>query len=177
MHPDTSTPLSTSFPNVTADTMTKALARIQRDWANEHNDFTNGDCHTLAVALYQAMGREGTLLACLRDSFDEDGQLFSTGYSHMVYQPPNGNDCWDIGGTGADVRWEDLFDLSEEPDRHGLVDRFRWVTVPYDTYQVWLQEHYGCIDNMLTDKLTQALRAQLSTATPTTEELAPSRNF
>lgn len=143
-------------------TLTAALAVIKRDWTDEYNDFTNGDCHTLAVALYQAMGYQGKLCACLRETFDENALPFSTGYSHMVYEAPDGL-LWDINGMNADVRWEDDLALPEEPDEDGLVHTLRWVDVPYDTYQVWLQDHYGAIDNGLTDKLTVALRQELQT--------------
>lgn len=158
--------LSISFPQVTNVSMSSALQEIQRNWTNEYNDFTNGDCHTLAVSLYQAMGYQGTLHACLHDSFDEDGLLFSTGYSHMVYQCSDDNESWDIGGGNADIRWEEYMSLSTEPDEDGLVHSLRWVQVPHQTYQIWLQEHYGCIDNVLTDKLTQYLRKLLDTEVP-----------
>lgn len=150
-----------TFPN--AVDLTNALARIKRDWTTQYDDFTDGDCHTLAVALYQAMDCQGKLYACLRDSFNEDGLLFSTGYSHMVYGDPNGVN-WDINGSQADTRWEDDFDFTDTPDEHGLVHEFRWVDVPYDTYQCWLQDHFGAIDNGLTAKLTHALRPFLNTA-------------
>lgn len=149
--------LSPSLENLTA-----ALIHIKADWTTEYNDFTNGDCHTLAVALYQAMGYQGKLCACLRETFDDNGLPFSTGYSHMVYEAPDGL-LWDINGPHADVRWEEELNFSEEPDEDGLVHTLRWEEVPYDTYQVWLQDHYGAIDNGLTDKLTQALRAILGT--------------
>lgn len=142
--------------------LANALAIIKCDWTNQYDDFTNGDCHTLAVALHQAMGGSGKLHACLRDSVDENGLLFSTGYSHMVYENSGGL-LWDVNGADADTRWENDLDLPDEPDKHGLVHALRWVEVPYDTYQTWLQEHCGAIDNGLTAKLTRALRALLGT--------------
>ena len=147
---------------ISDEVIASALAVIQRDWTTEHDDFTNGDCHTLAVALYQAMGNKGKLVACLRESDNEDGSLFSTGYSHMVYEAQNGV-LWDIGGRNADIRWEESFDFSDVPDEDGLVHRFRWEEVPYSTYQSWLQEYYGCIDNSLTGKITLTLRELFQT--------------
>lgn len=147
------------------DTLTTAMARIKSDWTTQYDDFTNGDCHTLAVALYQAMGHQGNLCACLRETFDENGLPFSTGYSHMVYEALDGL-LWDINGPDADVRWEEELNLSDEPDEDGLVHTLRWEDVPYDTYQVWLQDHYGAIDTGLTSKLTQAFRALLGTTPP-----------
>lgn len=146
--------------NPSNEKMVQALAAIKRDWTTEYNDFTNGDCHTLAVALYQAMGYQGKLCACLHETFDDNALPFSVGYSHMVYQDPNGV-FWDINGPDADVRWEDYLDLSDEPDEDDLVHALRWTDVPYETYQMWLQEHFGAIDNVLTGKLMQALRPLL----------------
>ena len=145
--------------------LTHALTIIKRDWTTQYDDFTNGDCHTLTVALYQALGHRGKLCACLRETFDDNGLLFSTGYSHMVYEAPDGA-LWDIEGDKADVRWEDMLNLSSEPDDDGLVHTLRWVEVPFETYQMWLQEHYAAIDNGLTSKLTHALRALLQTQEP-----------
>jgi hypothetical protein len=141
-----------------------AMTIIALSEPDAQRKFTSGACHSVAVALYQAAGYTGKLQACLRESFDEDGTLFSTGYSHMVYEAPTGT-MWDIGGSNADVRWEDSFDLADGPDEDGLTDRFRWEEVPYSCYQRWVTEHFGRIDNALTETLTGVARELLSQVT------------
>ena len=79
------------------------------------HDFVDGDCHTLAVALYEAHGLQGSLLACMRKTLNEDGSVYSTGYSHMIYECPQGR-IWDIGGDNADIRWEESFPDIDVPD-------------------------------------------------------------
>lgn len=122
------------------------------------HDFVDGDCHTLAVALYEAHGLQGSLLACMRKTLNEDGSVYSTGYSHMVYECPQGR-IWDIGGDNADIRWEESFPDSDVPDKWGMTSAFEWVAIPYEGHQAWLMEHYGCIDNMLGNYLKQTIRA------------------
>ncbi|WP_341744657.1 hypothetical protein [Azonexus hydrophilus] len=121
------------------------------------NMFLEGDCHTLAVALFETGGHKGKLVACLRKTIDERGSVYSTGYSHMVYECPEGM-CWDIGGQEADVRWEDQFPDLDSPDKWGMTTSLEWVEVPYEGHQMWLMEHYGCIDNMLGNYVKQIIR-------------------
>ncbi len=137
-------------------TLAEALATVKKEYSIEEDDFTNGDCHTLAEALYCAMGHQGKLLACLRETLEVDGSVFATGYSHMVYQAPDGT-CWDIGGCNADFRWEDSFDL-DTADKWGLTTRFRWEAVSHEDLYPWLQQHHGCIDEMRVAKVTRTLK-------------------
>lgn len=142
------------------------LAHITHHWGSD--PFLNGDCHTLAMALHQASAapgahqyRVGSLWACLRLEIDEDDQVITTGYSHMVYDDLDGV-SWDIGGPGADERWAERFNF-DAIDKWGLRTELKWVQVPHaqpdyaDTH-LWLQEHYGCIDMVLQDQLVAAIR-------------------
>lgn len=140
-----------------------AMSVIALSETDARSKFTSGDCHSLAVALYQAAGYTGKLHACLRESFDEDGTLFSTGYSHMVYEAPTGT-LWDIGGPNADARWEDDFDLADSPDDDGLTEHFRWEEVSYADYPRWIAAHFGRLDIALTENLTAVARDLLSHA-------------
>lgn len=123
--------------------------------------FEDGDCHTLAMALHQSSApegatadRKGALYACMRRSVDKSGAVRESGYSHMVYVDEDGA-AWDIHGKGAIERWNERFDGSNQA---GLIDTPEWVAVPcahpsYSDTHIWLQEHYGCIDNVLQSQL------------------------
>ena len=128
-----------------------------------HVGFLDGDCHTLAVALYMAMGESGKLLACLRETLEEDGTVYATGYSHMVYVIDG--ESWDIDGPAAVSRWEDSFEGLGQPDKWGMTDRLRWEEVAYSEWQPWLQEHYGAIDLKLTLEVAATLRDTLASWT------------
>lgn len=122
------------------------------------DDFADGDCHTLAVALYEVAGGQGKLAACMRKTLNEDGSVYFTTYSHMAYECPQGH-LWDIGGNNADTRWEESFPDLDVPDKWGLTSSLEWVEVPYEGHQAWLMEHHGCIDNMLGNYLKQTIKA------------------
>lgn len=150
--------------------LTTALTRVAALWPPEQ--FEEGDCHTLAMAIHQAMAsstvasdRQGTLCACMSMSVEEDGTVYSIGYSHMVYEAPDGS-LWDIGGPEADIRWEEQFD-TESTDKWGMRTELEWVPVPCqhpdyaDTY-LWLQAHDGNIDVALQDQLAAVIRQHLA---------------
>lgn len=90
------------------------LSKIRQAWP--HISFTDGDCHTLAIALHQAHGGQGVLHACLRKTIEDDGAIFTTWYSHMVYTDKDGN-SWDIDGADADSRWEEQWPDLDVPDK------------------------------------------------------------
>lgn len=140
-----------------------ALAAIAARY-NAH-DFVDGDCHTLAVALYEANNEQGKLVGCMRNTLNEDGSVYSVSYSHMVYECQQGR-LWDIGGDNADVRWEEGFPDMAVPDKWGMTSTFEWVEVPYEGHQMWLMERYGCIDNMLGNYLKQEILASQVTKKP-----------
>lgn len=145
---------------ISDDLLRRAIESIKAQYENEYDDFIAGDCHTLAAALYQAMdrfGEKGSLHACIREFFDENGELYMSGYSHMVYGSPSGA-CWDINGSEADVRWEEYLDVSDGPDEDGLICRLRWEEVPFEDHVPWLQERYGAYDLTLTTKVADATK-------------------
>lgn len=147
----------------------KALGIIASKW--DPFMFENGDCHTLAMAIHQASspdgspaGRQGTLFACLRKSIDENGDVLTVQYSHMVYSAPSGTD-WDIEGKDADERWVERFDL-DSTDKWGLSTDLEWVAVPcshpqYEDTLQWLHEHYGRVNLELQEKLVCVLYEHL----------------
>lgn len=116
--------------------------------------FTSGHCHTLAEALYRVNGCTGKLFACIRKTIDQDGAVYSTGYSHMVYETPDER-MWDIDGEGADVRWADTLNLSDEPDKWGLTEELSWDEVPTDkrALAAWIQDHRANHDPVLVQQL------------------------
>lgn len=131
------------------DVLAAAMRGVRRAWSGSVVDFTNGECHSLAVALYRAMGEQGALKA----GFDCTGQgrkRAPTEYIHMVYEAPNGT-VWDIGGRNADGRWEEAF---------GHYD-MQWITVPHHEVAHWLARHNATFNPGLTDQLTAALRPLL----------------
>jgi hypothetical protein len=143
------------------DWLEEATAFVERRWGTDR--FTNGDCHVLAMALHKVIGRQGSLWACLRHEMDEDGELFSTTYSHMVYSPPD-DSSWDIEGPGADERWVAQFDDDAEPDEDGLVNEFEWVQVPsregdYSDTRSWLRLHRANDNLQLMNDIAQELQA------------------
>ena len=139
----------------------EATAYSAQRWGTER--FVSGDCHVLAMALYLVSGRCGSLWACLRKEVDEEGNVFSTTYSHMVYSPPD-DSSWDIDGAEADERWVGQFDNCEEPDEDGLVSEFDWVEVPCGhaeqaDAQHWLELHYAQVDRQLLNAIVVELKA------------------
>lgn len=131
-------------------TITNALHNVRQQYGEE--PFVEGDCHTLAVALLESNDRQGTLVACMLDDADA-GAAEPAEYLHMVYRCPEGQ-TWDINGDNADRRWEERMVAA------GVCTtaKLRWEEVPYQGYQVWLQEHYGCIDVMLCNRLLRMIK-------------------
>lgn len=97
--------------------------------------FESGQCHTLAITLRELFG--GDLYAILRHEVDEEGERFSTTYSHMTCEI--GSQCYDIGGTEADTRW--CARWPDEPDEDGLTSEFEFVAVEADELVGFLAKH------------------------------------
>ncbi len=135
------------------------LGRVREAFGAER--FEDGECHILAMALLRAMGT-GKLYACMRETLNEDGSVYSVGYSHMVYECPK-SELWDIRGIEADVRWEERFPDMDVPDKWGMTSRFNWVEVPHTLpdlgdVQQWLLEHSGTIDWTRTMQVLRTLQ-------------------
>lgn len=133
--------------------LSEAVHQVHQQYGEEL--FVEGDCHTLAVALMESNNLQGTLQACmLVDSSSKEPE--SAQYLHMLYRCPQGF-AWDINGDKADQRWE------ERMVEAGVctTDQLRWEEIPYQGYQVWLQEHYGCIDVMLCNRLVRMIKSTL----------------
>jgi hypothetical protein len=144
----------------TPDLVSAIKGTIARFAALDRGDFEGGDCHSFAIALYDALRGSGSLCACLRQSFCEDGSKFSLGYSHMAYETVDG-ELWDAGGNEADVRWEERWDSGDQPDKHGLTYSFLWKTVPRHKVEVWLQKHGAVHDATLTRDIAADLRVRI----------------
>nr|EIU2701764.1 hypothetical protein [Pseudomonas aeruginosa] len=131
-------------------TITNALHNVRQQYGEE--PFVEGDCHTLAVSLLESNDRQGTLVACMLDDADA-GAAAPAEYLHMVYRCPEGH-TWDINGDNADRRWEERMAAA------GVCTtaKLRWEEVHYQGYQEWLQEHYGCIDVMLCNRLFRMIK-------------------
>ncbi len=97
--------------------------------------FENGQCHTLASVLQSIFG--GDLYAILRHEVDEEGERFSTTYSHMTCEI--GSQCYDIGGTEADTRW--CARWPDKPDEDGLTSEFEFVAIEADDLGAFLAKH------------------------------------
>lgn len=131
-------------------TTTNALHRVREHYGEE--PFVDGDCHTLAVALLEANGLRGSLIACLL-GVDDAGAAAPAEYLHMVYRCPEGH-TWDINGDKADSRWEGRIAVQGGVD---AVRRLRWEEVPYKDHQLWLMENYGCVDVLLCNKISRMI--------------------
>lgn len=130
--------------------------------------FESGHCHTLAMAIHEASApaaspelRSGELWACIRTGVDEDGQVVTTTYAHMVYTPDDGSN-WDVGGPEADERWAENYDLDSR-DKWGLQTELAWVQVPcqdpkYLDTHAWLTANFGLIDTELQGHLVAVIR-------------------
>lgn len=138
----------------------RAINSLRPALCSGGRDFVGGDCHSLAIALYLADERRGSLLACIKEGFDGDAAPYIRQFSHMVYATPSGA-CLDIGGVEADVRWEEYLDLTDTPDKWGLVYRVRWEGVEYERAPEWLARAGVGYDADLIETLTGALRAEL----------------
>ncbi|MGG2621738.1 hypothetical protein [Pseudomonas aeruginosa] len=135
--------------------ITRALHCVRQQYGEE--PFVDGDCHTLAVALLEANGLQGSLVACMLDGADA-GAAAPAEYLHMVYRCPEGH-TWDINGDKAESRWEER--MASAGIALGGADathRLRWEEVPYQDHQVWLMDNYGCVDILLCNKLTQMMK-------------------
>lgn len=97
--------------------------------------FENGQCHTLASVLQSVFG--GDLYAILRHEIDEEGERFSTTYSHMTCEI--GSQCYDIGGTEADTRWYERWPVG--PNAHGLFSEFECVAIAPDELGAFLEKY------------------------------------
>ena len=97
--------------------------------------FESGQCHTLAITLRELFG--GDLYAILRHEVDEEGERFSTTYSHMTCEI--GSQCYDIGGTEADTRW--CARWPDEPDEDGLTSEFEFVAIAPDELEAFLEKY------------------------------------
>lgn len=107
--------------------------------------FSTGDCHTLAMALHEAAGRTGKLLACL---YGNDC------YSHMVLLSADQR-SWDIDGDNAQQRWTAKL----------LAVAARWAEVPcedadYKDTKRWLRAHNARLNTPLQRQLLRLFNAQ-----------------
>lgn len=99
--------------------------------------FLNGQCHLLASVLREKFG--GDLIAIMRHEVDLDGDRFSSTFSHMVLEVDN--ECYDVDGGFADLRWEELW--PSEPDCDGLLNEFEYLTLQPDELGPFLTQWKG----------------------------------
>lgn len=99
------------------------------------DQFEDGQCHALAITLQKLFG--GDLYAILLHEVDEEGERFSTTYSHMICEIEN--QCYDIGGAEADERW--CARWPDEPDADGLTSEFEYVAIAPDELAAFLEKH------------------------------------
>lgn len=130
----------------------------------KQHDFTGGECHNLALALYKANNGIGKLLAGIRSYEDpEEGPIQV--YSHMVYEL-NG-ETYDIGGKEAVARWEAMW---EYPDENGIESYINWEEVDPKNAAKFVEEWEGTrpVDKILISrivtyvKLTSSLTSCIS---------------
>lgn len=110
--------------------------------------FVTGDCHNLAVALHKQF--QGELCAIIREEFDEDGELYSITYSHMIFIDSQRVE-WDIDGSDADARWIDQW--PEEGDEDGHTSEFSYVTLTIDELPAFLEKYNCKVDETLVKEL------------------------
>lgn len=128
----------------------KALRDIESVYGIDR--FISGDCHNLAVALLQANKDEGSLFACIRKEMEEDGTLYSTTYSHMIYECGNAKK-WDIDGADATERWE--FQWRIDAHKDGLCNELEWIKVEPENLGNWLGEHFAALDTELVKAMSK----------------------
>lgn len=110
--------------------------------------FESGQCHTLAGVLQELFG--GELVAIMRNEVTEEGEVFSTTYSHMVCEIDRL--CYDIDGPEADSRWCEKW--SDEPDEDGLTSKFEFLEIPAHDLMTFIDKHAGIpIDAAVVEKL------------------------
>lgn len=103
----------------------------------EPDVFGSGQCHTLAGVMQEIFG--GEMFAIMRHEVTEQGERFSTTYSHMVCEIDN--QCYDIDGQDADERWCSKW--SEAPDEEGLTSEFEFVAVAPTELLTFIGKHRG----------------------------------
>lgn len=137
----------------------QALKALREQYEDEF--FVAGNCHHLALALYEAAGNTGHLLACIRHQTDaETGQVYMSSYSHMMYQSPDGA-IWDIDGQDADTRWGAQFENLTDPDEDNLLSEFEWRYLQAEDVPVFVTEWDACFDRAVVN----AVKAKISAAT------------
>jgi len=110
--------------------------------------FVSGDCHNLAVALHKLF--QGELCAIIREEFDEDGEPYSTTYSHMLFIDGQGVE-WDIDGSGADERWVEQW--PEDGDEDGHTSEFSYVALLIEDLPEFLSKHRCKLNDELIKEL------------------------
>lgn len=121
--------------------------------------FVAGHCHHLALALYEAAGNNGRLLACIRHHVDaETSQVFMANFSHMVYQSLEGG-IWDIDGLEADVRWVGQFDNIDEPDEDNLLSEFEWLPLRAEEVEAFVNQWDGGFCRAIVDEVKAKISA------------------
>lgn len=115
------------------------------------NRFFDGDCHNLAVALYHLFGQSGGCLsAIMRDEYDDDGELDSTTYSHMIFIDDRRFD-WDLDGDDAQGKWEMLWNMY--PDKYGHTSEFDTIDMQLEHVAEFLKDHDCKLDDELIKEL------------------------
>lgn len=101
----------------------------------------------LGASILQKLGE---LCAIIREEFDEDGEPYSTTYSHMLFIDGQGVE-WDIDGSGADERWVEQW--PEDGDEDGHTSEFSYVSLTFEELPDFLSKH----DCKLNDALIKEL--------------------
>lgn len=147
---------SSSTSNVTIEQFIEAVSQIDSE------TFVSGQCHTLAGVFQELFG--GELVAIIRNEVTEEGELFSTTYSHMVCEVDGV--CYDIDGPQADIRWCEKW--PDSPDEDGLTSQFEFVVVQPEELLPFIEKHRG---HPIKPEALDLLRGVVSQLMP--EALAP----
>lgn len=99
--------------------------------------YVSGDCHHLALAIQSVFG--GDLVGILRHEIKDDGQVYSTGYSHMVVEI--NKELIDIDGINADERWVEQW--PSEPDEDDLTSDFEYVNLKANEVEKFVTDWNG----------------------------------
>ena len=115
--------------------------------------FESGDCHHLAISIYNLDNGKGAISIGIREQYDNKdltGDPVLKFFSHAVYKDENG-EAWDIGGKDAIERWEMLFQDYEL--KHGLWNKFTWVDLTPETIPSFIAEFRSSVDYAFCNEL------------------------
>lgn len=131
----------------------KTLEAVEKEFGDDYHQFRSGSCHDLALALYNANGERGKIVACLRKEIDPDGDFDQTTYSHMIYIDPDGQE-WDMDGDNASEKWEQQWPEDPESEDDPVIE-FTWEKVNAKDLTHWVVSRHSLMHPEVSEKIVE----------------------